>query len=246
MSLSTVQVISEPFKFAYFFGPERQSRRYEAKAIDRTMNYKSIAKSILNRGTAGDATDVIFVKDMAFYLKGRLEMLEEWFHDAKHSFLIRDPNKAIISLFRVSQNPEIQASGWDYFDPDEAGYQELHEMYEYVKTNIDADPVVVDADDLLSSPKKMMKAYCQGVGIQYEDHMTSWKAGEVPAPWIWDEACVSWYSNAVNSSGFIKEDRNENSSNELWVTYPDDVVKAIEDNRPFYEKLYSARVRLEN
>ena len=132
MSLSKVQVISEPFKFAYYFGPERQSRRYEARAVDQTMSYESMARSILNRGI-GDATDVIFVKDMAYYLKGRLGMLEEWFHDAKHSFLIRDPNKAILSQYRVSENPAIQSSGWDYFEPDEAGYQELHEMYEYVK-----------------------------------------------------------------------------------------------------------------
>lgn len=173
-------------------------------------------------------------------------MLEEWFHDAKHSFLIRDRNKAILSQYRVSENPAIQSSGWDYFEPDEAGYQELHEMYEYVKKNIDPDPVVVDADDLLSSPKQMMKAYCEGVGIQYEDHITSWKAGEVPAAWTWDEMCVAWYSTAVNSSGFVKEvDRHENSSSELCVTYPANVVKAIEDSRPFYEKLHSNRVSLE-
>lgn len=91
-------------------------------------------------------------------------MLEGWFHDAKHSFLIRDPNKAILSQYRASENPAIHSFGWDYFEPDEAGYQELHEMYEYVKENLDPDPVVVNAGDLLSSPKQMMKAYCDGVG----------------------------------------------------------------------------------
>jgi len=81
-----------------------------------------MAKSITNRGISDD---VIFVKDMAYYLKGRLGMLEEWFHDAKHSFLIRDPNKAILSQYRASENPAIQSSGWDYFEPDD---EELHEM----------------------------------------------------------------------------------------------------------------------
>ena len=110
-------------------------------------------------------------------------MLKELFRHAKHSFLIRDPKKAIPSLYRVSQNPEIRSSGWDYFDPDEAGFKELYEMYAFVKENLDPSPVVVDADDLIESPKEIMKAYCDGVGINYEEGMTSWKAGEVPEPW---------------------------------------------------------------
>ncbi|XP_078368211.1 uncharacterized protein LOC144652044 [Oculina patagonica] len=238
LNLSTTQLISEPFQNAYYFGPQRQSPRYASEKVDQTRSYEAIAKSIMDQAPGG-GIEVVFIKEMGYYMNGRRGMLGEFFHDAKHSFLIRNPKKAIPSLYRVSENPEIQ--GWDYFDPSEAGFKELQEMYEFVKENIDPNPVVVDADDLLSSPKEIMKAYCEGVGIKYEDHMTSWKAGEVPKAWE-GEMGVAWMYQAIHSNGFLKP--RDSSSSDKEVTYPADVMKAIEDSLPFYDKLYSARVRL--
>lgn len=244
-TLPSTHVMSEPFKFSYWFGPERQSRRYESQPIDHTKSYEAVANSILDQEIT-DTKKVVFVKDMARYMKGRHGMLEELFRDAKHSFLIRDPNKVLKSLYKVSINPEIQSgSNWTYFDPDEAGLQELYELYQFVKDKLDPNPIVIDADDLLDSPNQMMKAYCDGVGIQYEEHMTSWKAGEVPPAWIWDGMCLAWYSNAINSSGFANEKKPDDSAASVTnVTYPPDVMKGIEDSRPFYEKIYFERVML--
>ena len=238
MTLATTKLVSEPFQYAYYFGPERQSPRYALRNVDETSSYEATAKSIVNQAT-GDGIQVVFIKEMSYYIKGRLGMLEEFFHDAKHSFLIRNPKKAIPSLYRVSQNPDIH--DWDYFDPSEAGFKELYDIYEFVKEKLDPNPVVIDADDLLSSPKEMMKAYCEGVGIKYEDHMTSWKAGEVPKAWE-GEMGVAWMYQAIHSSGFVKPSDSSASAKE--VTYPADVMKAIEESLPFYGKLYSARVRL--
>jgi len=141
----------------------------------------------------------------------------------------------------VSQNPEIRSSGWDYFDPDEAGFKELYEMYAFVKENLDPSPVVVDADDLIESPKEIMKAYCDGVGIKYEEGMTSWKAGEVPEPWR-DGWVQAWRKGAINSSGFTKASMRTPGESE--VEYPSDVIKVIEESKPFYEKLACAKIRL--
>ena len=71
--------------------------------------------------------------------------------------------------------------------------------------------------------------------------MPSSKAGEVPKAWE-GEIGFEWMQGAIHSNGFVKP--HDSSSSETDVTYPADVIKAIEDSRPFYEKLYSARVRL--
>ena len=239
-TLSTTKLIDEPFLKPYYYGPQKQSLRYTSQTTDpsESVDYEDTARSILAQAK-DDSNEVLFIKDMSYYMKGRLSMLKEFFRNAKHSFLIRDPKKAIPSLYRASKNPEIL--DWDYFDPSEAGFKELYEMYEFVKEKLDPNPVVIDADDLLSSPKEMMKAYCDGVGIQYEDHMTFWKAGEVPK--IWENGMgVAWIHRAIHSSGFIKP--RDSSSNDPEVTYTADVTKTIEDSLPFYEKLYSARVIL--
>ena len=57
-------------------------------------------------------------------------------HDAKHSFLIRDPKKSISSIYRVMKKAKIR--NWVYFDPDEAGFKELYALYDFVKEKLDA------------------------------------------------------------------------------------------------------------
>ena len=244
MTLANTYLISEPFGQSYYFGPERQSRRYETQEVDPSGSYEAVAKVILQQSTS-DNVDLVFIKDLAYFMRGRLKMLQDFFPSAKHSFLIRDPTKAIPSMYRVSENPEIRSSGWDYFDPNEAGFKELHEMYEFIKEKLDPNPVIVNADDLLESPKQIMKAYCDGVGIRYEGHMTSWKAGEVPLAWQ-DGWVQAWRQGAINSSGFIKPSisKTAGASSEPEVTYPPDVIKTIEESRPFYDKLCMAKIRL--
>ena len=83
----------------------------------------------------------------------------------------------------MGRNPEVRSFDWCQLDPKEVGYRELYEMYEFVKEKLDSNHMIFDVDDLLESPKQILKTYCDGVGIDYENHMTSWKAGEVPQPW---------------------------------------------------------------
>jgi len=43
-------------------------------------------------------------------------------------------------------------AGWDYFDADEAGFRELYELFSLAVNQLGQQPVVIDADDLLSQP----------------------------------------------------------------------------------------------
>ena len=242
-TLPSTLVISEPFQHPYYCGPQRQNRRYESQEINPNETYEETARKVLNPDIIGEShVEVVFVKDMAYYFEGRFDMIEELFGTAKHSFLIRDPWKVVTSQYRASQNPEIRAFGWTYFDPAEVGFRQLHQMYELVKQRLDPTPVVIDADDLLESPKQIMKAYCDGVGITFEEHMTSWKAGESAQAWKNSDWNHAWCKRAINSNGFIKSSTTADSFDKADVTYPADVMKAIEESQPFYDKLYSARI----
>ena len=239
-TLPNTKLISEPFSVAFYYGSQRQSQRFESQEVDPKASYEDVAKAVMDQ--PADDIDVVFAKDMAYYMEGKMSVLEESLKDVKHSFLIRDPQKAIPSQYRLVETPQIRALGWDYFEPKEAGFQQLYELYTFVKQKLDPRPVVVDADDLIGSPEQILKAYCEGVGIKYVDHMTTWKAGEVPEPWndVWG---LAWRHNAIHSSGFAKRVR-PGGSDVPDVQYPADVMKAIKDSRPFYEKLYAARIKV--
>ena len=42
--------------------------------------------------------------------------------------------------------------GWDYFDKDEVGFKELYQLFNLVTNQLGQQPVVIDADDLLTEP----------------------------------------------------------------------------------------------
>lgn len=117
------------------------------------------------------------------------------------TFLIRHPRSSIPSYFRCTLEPLKSMTGWDYFDPSEAGYSELRRFFDYVRSKGFIGPkiagaakedgdiangvngehggsgveiCVVDADDLLDNPYAVIKAYCRSVGFPYSDRMLKW------------------------------------------------------------------------
>ncbi|KAK3739258.1 hypothetical protein QZH41_000259, partial [Actinostola sp. cb2023] len=125
--------------------------------------------------------------------------LSKEFQGVRHTFLIRDPAKSIPSLYRLSTLPN--ETGWDSFDPEEAGVRQLYEFYTFVTEHLDPNPVVIDADDLLDDPDGMMKKYCEAVGISYEPHMTTWQAGMMDG---WTGWLKPWVTAVSQSTGFEK------------------------------------------
>lgn len=81
-----------------------------------------------------------------------------------HIFLIRRPDKAIHSWYTSA----LKIPNWK-FNSFYAGFQSLYELYVYVCQTKPA--IVVDADDLLSAPDRMMEAYCNAVGTRHKPNM---------------------------------------------------------------------------
>ncbi|KAL9987287.1 hypothetical protein ACROYT_G001569 [Oculina patagonica] len=170
--------------------PRSNARRHSSGKISqdpsqRTGSPRALFNYILlqqRREKLFVGKEFVFIKDMAYYVKGKFDIfLEEGFKNFKHTFMIRHPEPAVSSLFKLSTNPEL--AGWDYFDPAEAGFRQLLELYEFIERHVHKDPIVVDADDLLKFPNEIMQSYCEAVGLQFEEHMTSWKPGPA-ADWV--------------------------------------------------------------
>lgn len=72
----------------------------------------------------------------------------------KHTFLIRNPAKALSSLYKVHKaiHDERKYGGNIHL------FQHLYKMYTFVQQKLDPCPVVIDADDLLCDPEGIMKS----------------------------------------------------------------------------------------
>ena len=156
-----------------------------------------------------------------------------------HSFLIRDPEKAIYSYYKG-----IQSEGGEAvikLDPSEMGlfYSKMYKLYNFLKEKKGRNPVVVDAIDLQMHPEKTMKSYCEAVGIQFDPNMMTWETGRfVPRYKIWTLK-GRWHSTVTQSTGFIKINPGEQKPvpiNDL----PTQFQKCVEDSRFYYEELRKA------
>ncbi|KAI9781711.1 MAG: hypothetical protein M1835_004242 [Candelina submexicana] len=128
-------------------------------------------------------------------------VLEE-FH---FTFLIRHPSSSIPSYYRCTIPPLDEVTGFYNFMPNEAGYNELRRVFDYLRSvgqigptvagrdaaysngtdgvngeasHAKVDICVVDADELLDNPGGMIEAYCKSVGIDYDERMLNWDTPE--------------------------------------------------------------------
>lgn len=121
----------------------------------------------------------------------------------------------------------------------------MAELYEFVERNIHKDPIVIDADDLLDYPNQILKSYCEAVGLEYDENMTSWEPGPVPEWEVW----AGWHEDALKSSGFrARVNKNRNRSHAAFDIddLPTEVATAVEECLPYYEMLFEKRIRPKN
>lgn len=112
------------------------------------------------------------------------------------TFLIRHPRNSIPSYYRCTVAPLDEVTGFYNFREDEAGYDELRRLFDYLRSEGQVGPklagqpdssngtngektggveiCVIDADDLLDNPSGIVEAFCKSVGLKYEPEMLKW------------------------------------------------------------------------
>jgi hypothetical protein len=164
------------------------------------------------------------------------------------TFLIRHPANAIPSYYRCTQPPLADLTGFHYFLPEEAGYRELREFFDYVIATglISKDSVfVLDADDLLDHPHEAMRRYCEHVGVDFKEKMLTWEEGGDGCA----DAFEKWkgfHEDAIKSGGLRprahKKVKSEEEMKKEWTAKwgekaADQIWNCVEENRADYEHL---------
>ena len=93
-----------------------------------------------------------------------------------HSFLIRSPTKAIPSFYRLCNGDAASITGFEFYDPEEAGYRELRLLYDFLRAE-GRDPLIIDSEELIKNPKVVMKRWCDDAEIEFDESMLQWNEG---------------------------------------------------------------------
>ncbi|CAG8804908.1 239_t:CDS:2, partial [Gigaspora rosea] len=95
---------------------------------------------------------------------------------------------------------------------------------------------LVDADDLVQDPEKILGKYCEMINVEFKKEMLNWKSVKVEpnlsilfnVPGI-DDLCT----------GFDKTINNDEE-----IEYPQSVNDLIDEHKPYYEYLFQHRIKI--
>ncbi len=242
-TLPNAMVIHEPYNVPYYAYAENPTWTKYAGTRSTTGTYKDVEDALL--GTYS-GKDIIFTKCFAYTLGGKFDtLLKDSMKDFVHTFLIRDPAKAVASSFRNFSSHEAWSKVRQNGD---LGFHQLRDLYNFVKENITPNPVVVDADDLLENPEGMLNAYCKEVGVEFKEGMTRWESGSMKTKEFLEQKggrveSLKWHESAFQSTGISKSVAHSDVIQEV-ESFPNEVKQCIEDFRGVYDEMYKFRLVL--
>lgn len=137
------------------------------------------------------------------------------------TFVIRHPYQSVPSYYRLSLSGEKETSMVKELTTDDLGYSELRRLFDYLleeglvrkptrgasrsAANGPNDICVVDSEDLMDNPDRVMSAYCKIQGIPYDESILHWnnpedqkRAAAVINKWGFP---VTFHKAVLNSTG---------------------------------------------
>ncbi len=218
-----LECLHEPFGEAWYQGENPLWPRLTAQSV-RTpgLTLDGVWLDLEERARKSS----VFIKDFPLYI-------DHMWTDKRadlftHSFLIRDPAKTITSMY----------DKWPDFHEKEVGFPDQRELFDRIAQKQGKAPPVIDSDDMLEDPFKIIDLWCQSVGIPFIEEALSWDPGKRDEVSWWDGG--SFHANLRNSNGLKPQKRTQYIDIE---EAPDRVKIVYEKMRPHYEHLRKHRIR---
>ncbi len=162
---------------------------------------------------------VAFFKQMTHHL---VDVNEDFLFDVSNIIFIREPRQIIRSYSEIRPEVTMQDVGI------------AKQLYLYNKlTEGGHTPVVLDSNEILNNPPKVIAALCEALHIPFYEEMLHWPAGPRSEDGVW---APHWYSNVHKTTGFEKQ---ASSSKPL----PEYLHPLYEESKQYYNQLYSHSIK---
>ena len=148
-----------------------------------------------------------------------------WILGLTNAFLIRAPERVLASYTKK----------WSEVTLRDIGFVEQAEIFDMVAQNNGTAPPVIDAEDVLANPRKILASLCTAVGITFDKSMLAWPQGPKSFDGNW---APHWYNAAWTSTGFALPSRETAKPPPL----PSHLAQIAEGARPHYEALRRYRL----
>jgi hypothetical protein len=174
---------------------------------------------LLTRLASAGQRRTVFVKEVLDYRYPYLIDHPDALRGMTHSFIVRDPRQAIASHYAIK--PTVTCP--------EIGYERLYELFQLSWSVTGRPPPVLRSEQLVSDPARVVRAWCDAVGLPFLPQALRWPPGERPE-WQRHRA---WHVDAIASAGI--EDRQHRY--QATVDNHPQLRSFYEHHLPFYERL---------
>jgi hypothetical protein len=151
------------------------------------------------------------------------EMPRDWLSTLTNCFLIRHPREVLASYAKIIEMPTLA----------DTGFPQQAEIFDFVRITTGQTPPVLDAADVLKTPRRLLGLLCEALSIDFQDSMLFWPAGPRATDGIWAK---HWYSEVEKSTGFRPYTERRVELSERLENLASQCVD-------YYDRLYDTRLR---
>ena len=210
-------VSDEPF-YAYYLKETKLNHPMREEIINHySTNPYDIIKNI--DSTIPNNKKIWYQKHMAHHLINIDEL--SWITKLKNCILIRNPKYVINSYIKKNKLNHIS----------DLGYPQQFEIVKFLKKE-KIKFYIIDSDDLLYNPEKILSDWCKHLNINFDKKMLSWPKGSHKNDGIWGK---HWYKNINNSEKFLQKEKKSSNDYKKFESIYNDAVY-------YYKKIYNMNI----
>jgi hypothetical protein len=211
-------VIDEPFYAVYLERTGADHPMREESLASQPTNWRSVVSELL--GPLSDEYAVFYQKHMTHHMVDGVGL--DWMARCRNAFLIRSPERVLASY--AAKRPEVTL--------DDIGFVRQAELFDIEAGRLGTAPPVIDADDVLADPRRVLAELCGALGIPFKTAMLRWPAGPRNSDGVWAPV---WYGAVEQSTGFAAAPISQPALDAR-------LAAIAEAARPYYDRLAQYRL----
>ncbi|MEM7690346.1 MAG: HAD family hydrolase [Pseudomonadota bacterium] len=178
-------VSDEPFYGAFLKATGEDHPMVAETIADMDCDWASVTAT--QSGPIPRGKRVWYQKHMPHHMVGPVSMAD--FPEHRHAFLIRAPERVVASYAAKNElrRPEL------------LGFAQLRTYFEAEAERTGEAPPVIDTDQVLSDPERVLSRLCTALGLAWDPAMLSWEKGPHAQDGVWG---AHWYDKVNASTGF--------------------------------------------
>ena len=185
------EVWDEPL-YAYYL---KETKKNHPIAKDIINTYETNIDKLISKITKDIGKRILYQKHMTHHILSKTPI--DWIKNGVNCFLIRNPKEVIQSY--INKN-ELNNSN-------DIGFPTQIKLFNIVK-DLGIKPIIINAEDLSSNPKKVLVSLCKNLNIPFSTKMLKWPKGKRQSDGIWGKV---WYKNVQSSTNFVKLKKNKST-----------------------------------